>query len=94
MSDSSSSSLSSSKSESENDIVTVSNNVVDDDSFTPLASSLPAPYPPPSFQPDNNNTYKPDISKPDPTKVKKLAFNVITSLQEKVHSPESGMHGL
>jgi hypothetical protein len=96
MSDSSSSSsVSSSKSESEtNDSVTVSDNVVHYDSFTPFVSSLSAPPPPPSIQSNNNNINKLDVSKPDPTKVKKLAFNVITSLQEKVHSLESGMHGL
>jgi predicted nucleic acid-binding Zn-ribbon protein len=42
----------------------------------------------------NNNIYKSNIPKPDPTKVKKLAFNVIKSLQEKVHSLESVLHGL
>jgi hypothetical protein len=97
MSDSSSSSsVSFLKPESEsNDSVTVSDNVVHHDSFTPFASSLPAPPPPPpSFQSNYNNINKPDVSKPDPTKVKKLAFNVITSLQEKVHTLESAMHGL
>jgi hypothetical protein len=44
MSDSSSSFVSSSKPESEtNDSVTVSDNVVHHDSFTPFVSSLPAP---------------------------------------------------
>jgi hypothetical protein len=95
MSDSSSSSVPSWKSECEtNDIVTISYNVIDHNTFTPFVSSLPASPPPPAFQPNNNNIYKPDIPKPDPTKVKKLAFNVITSLQEKVHTLESGMHGL
>jgi hypothetical protein len=94
-SSSSSSSVSSSKPESEsNDSVTVSDNVVHHDSFAPFASSLPAPPPPPSFHSNYNNINKPDVSKPDPTKVKKLAFNVITSFQEKVHTLESGMHGL
>jgi hypothetical protein len=96
ISDTSFSSLSSSKPESEtNDIVTVSDNVVHDDNFPTPAFSLPVPPPPPpSFQSNNNNNYKSDIPKPDPTKVRKLVFNVITSLQEKVHSLESGMHGL
>jgi hypothetical protein len=93
-SSSSSSSVSSLKPESEsNDSVTVSDNVVHHDSFTPFASSLPAPPSPPSFQPNYNNINKPDVFKPDPTKVKKLAFNIITSVQEKVHTLESGMHG-
>jgi hypothetical protein len=57
ISDCSSSSLSSSKSESENDIVTVSDNVMYDDSFPTPGFSLPVPPPPPFFQPNNNNIY-------------------------------------
>jgi hypothetical protein len=90
MSDSSSFS---SKSESETDVVTISDNIVYDDSFPNPAFSLPAPPPPPSFQ-LNNNIYKSDIPKPYPAKVKKLAFNVIRSLQENVHSIQSGINVL
>jgi hypothetical protein len=64
---------------------------VHDYSFHNPTFSLLSPPSRPSFLTKNNNIYKSDIPKPDPTKVKRLAFNVITSLQENIRSMESGI---
>jgi hypothetical protein len=79
--------------ELEIDVVTISDNVVHNDSFPNPTFTFSTPFPPPFFQP-NNNMFKSNIPKQDPANVKRLPFNVITSLQKNVRSLESEINVL
>jgi hypothetical protein len=75
--------------QSETNVVTVLDNVVYDNNFSDPAFCLCTPSSSPSFQ--HNNNIKSDLFKQDSSKVKRLASNVITSLQKNVCSVESGI---